>query len=43
MKKQTLLQVLLAAFALLAWVWPLQGASFSDGFETYAQGYLDEN
>jgi hypothetical protein len=35
--------VLLGALALLAWVWPLQGASLSDGFETYAQGYLDKN
>jgi len=37
------LAVVFAAVALLAWVWPARGASFSDNFESYAQGYLDAN
>jgi hypothetical protein len=48
MKKQIIVsdlgsQVLLGALAFLAWLSPLHGASFSDGFETYAQDYLDKN
>ena len=35
--------VVFGMLALLAWVWPARGASFSDGFESYAQGYLDAN
>ena len=35
--------LLAVALALGFWACPLQGASFSDGFESYAQGYLDKN
>jgi hypothetical protein len=38
-----LFEVLFGALALLVWVCPVHGASFSDGFESYAQGLLDKN
>ncbi|MGO8674702.1 MAG: immunoglobulin domain-containing protein [Limisphaerales bacterium] len=34
---------LLGALALVACAWPVQAASFSDGFETYAEDYLDKD
>lgn len=42
-KSARLVQVLLGALALLAWVGPVRGASFSDGFEGYVQDFVDKN
>ncbi len=36
-------KLLPGALALLVCVWPAHGASFSDGFEGYAQDFLDKN